>query len=379
MAFAIFEALGCYYHFCPCKKTQTSLGKDEFETGIWKRESDKLRKLYVEKKGYKVIEMRKCEWWDQVQQISMLKNHVRKNCPYKLPLSSETLLMRIHEDKLFGYVQCGLEVLEELRERFVNFPPIFKKCDVGRENIGKFMLDYVERNALLLKPQRRLISSYKLNNGIVITPVLKFYLKLCLRCTKIHKFLEYIPQKCFYGFVQSAVDARREVDKNADSSVVAVTMKLLGNSSYGYQIMDRSRHTETLYLNDEKTHMAINNRLFRRLNNVSIDIYEVELVKSTVEHREPIVVGFFILQYAKLRMLELYYNFFIKFCDVQKFEELEMDTDSLYLALAHENLYECIKPEMRSIWNEMRSNDCTDFFHANSLSIFFKEIVPINI
>ena len=48
-----------------------------------------------------------------------------------------------------------------------------------------------------------------------------------------------------------------------------------------------------------------------------------------------------------------------------------MDTDSLYLALAHENLYECIKPEMRSIWNEMRSNDCTDFFRANSTSKFF--------
>ena len=91
--------------------------------------------------------------------------------------------------------------------------------------------------------------------------------------------------------------------------------------------MDRSRHTETLYLNDEKTHKAINYRLFRRLNNVSTDIYEVELVKSTVEHREPIIFGFFILQYAKLRMLELYYNFFDKFCDVQKFKELEMDTD----------------------------------------------------
>ena len=315
--------------------------------------------------------MRECEWWDHVQKNSMLKNHVRKNFPYKLPLSCETLSMRIQEDNLFGYVQCDLEVPEELRERFANFPPIFKNCDLGRENIGKFMLDYAERNSLLLKPQRMLISSYKLNNGIVITPFLKFYLKLGLRCTKIHRFLEYIPQKCFNGFVQSVVDARREGDENPDSSVVAETMKLLGNSSYGYQIMDRSRHTVTLYLNDEMTHTAINSRLFRRLNNVSTDIYEVELAKSTVEHREPIIVRFFILQYAKLRMLELYYNLFDKFCDVQKFEELEMDTDSLYLALTYENLYECIKPEMRSIWNEMRSNGCTDFFHANSTSNFF--------
>ena len=56
----------------------------------------------------------------------MLKNHVRKNFTYKLHLSSETLLTRIHEDKLFVYVQCDLEVPEELRERFANFPPIFK-------------------------------------------------------------------------------------------------------------------------------------------------------------------------------------------------------------------------------------------------------------
>ena len=287
--------------------------------------------------------------------------------------------MRIHEDKLFGYVQCDFENPEELRERFPIFPPIFKNCDVGREYIGKFMLDYAERKALILKPQRMLILSYKLNNGCVITPLLKFCLKLGLRCTKIHRFLEYIPQKCFNGLVQSVVDARREGDENPDSIVVAETMKLLGNSSYGYQIMDRSRHTETFYLNDEKTLKAINNYLFRRLNNVSTYIDEVEPAKSTVEHREPKIVGSFILQYAKLRMLELYYNFFDKFCDVQKFEELEMDTDSLYLALAHKNLYECIKPEMSNIWNEMRSNDCTEFFHANSTSNFFQKLVAMNI
>ena len=50
--------------------------------------------------------------------------------------------------------------------------------------------------------------------------------------------------------------------------------------------------------------------------------------------REPIIVGFFKLQYAKLRMLELHYNYFERFCDVNKFEELELDTDSLYLALS---------------------------------------------
>ena len=90
-------------------------------------------------------------------------------------------------------------------------------------------------------------------------------------------------------------------------------MKLLGNSSYGYQIMDRSRHTETKYLNDEKTHKVINGNLFKRLNSVSKELYEIELANLKIEHCEPIIVGLFILQYAKLRMLELYYNFLINF------------------------------------------------------------------
>ena len=58
--------------------------------------------------------------------------------------------------------------------------------------------------------------------------------------------------KYFNSFVQSAVDAWRKGDENPHSSAVAETMKLLANSSYGYQIMDRIRHTVTKYLNDEK-------------------------------------------------------------------------------------------------------------------------------
>ena len=74
---------------------------------------------------------------------------------------------------------------------------------------------------------------------------------------------------------------------------------------------------------------------------------EVELAKAKIEDKEPMIVGFFNLQYAKLRMLELYYNFFTRVCDVKKFEKLEMDTDSLYLALVEKELEDCVKPEMR--------------------------------
>ena len=135
--------------------------------------------------------------------------------------------------------------------------------------------------------------------------------------------------------------------------------------------MDRSRHTVTKYLNGEKTHSAINSKMFKSLNHVTDQLYEVELVKSEIEHREPIIVGFFILQYAKLRMLEFYYNFFKNFFDNDKYEELEMDTDSLFLALSEETLEDVIVPEKRAELDQLRSKDCIDNFTANAADNFF--------
>ena len=177
--------------------------------------------------------------------------------------------------------------------------------------------------------------------------------------------------KCFNSFVQAAVDARRKRDEKFNASVIAETMKLLANSSNGYQIMDRSQHTVTNYLIDEKTHASINSKLFKKLDHMNNSLYEVELVEAEIELKEPIIVGFFILQFKKLRMLELYYNFFTRFCDVNKLEELEMDTDSFYLALAEKELEDCIRPGMKAEWQRLGSKDCVDSFTADAVANFF--------
>ena len=152
---------------------------------------------------------------------------MRESFPYKRPLREESLLEQIRSGKLFGYVQCDIEVPEELKTNFANFPPIFKNTNVGRHDIGLVMKDYAEKEGLLCQPRKMLISSYFLENGTLNTPLLLFYLELALVCKKIYCFVEYIPVKCFNNFVQSAVNARRERDENPNSSVVAETMKFL--------------------------------------------------------------------------------------------------------------------------------------------------------
>ena len=97
---------------------------------------------------------------------------------------------------------------------------------------------------------------------------------------------------------------------------------------------------------------------------------EVELAQSEIELRKPIIVGFFILQYAEFRMLQLYYNFLERFCDVNKIEELETETESLFLALSEKELYDCIREESKVECELMRTEYCKDDFTANATTNF---------
>ena len=130
------------------------------------------------------------------------------------------------DGSLFGYVHCGLVVPDELNLKFANFPSIFKNSEVERKDKEDHMENYATENKGLKNPQRMLISSFKLENGTVITPLSNFYLELGLQCSKFYRFVQYFPRKCFKNFVQSMVDARREGDENPLSGVGAETMKL---------------------------------------------------------------------------------------------------------------------------------------------------------
>ena len=133
------------------------------------------------------------------------------------------------------------------------------------------------------------------------------------------------PINCQQNFVRYVVNARREGDENPKTSVLAETIMLIVNSSYGYHNMDRIRHTVIMYLYVEKTHGAIKNKRFNCPDFLIDQIYEVELVKSEIQYEKSKIVEFFIVQDANLRRPELYFYFYDKYCDFTKFEVLDTD------------------------------------------------------
>ena len=141
----VFEAMGCFCLYCSCQEARLSLTEEEIEHGNKKREMDQMRKQYIKEKGYNVVEMWECEWWNLYKTTTWVKEHLRESFPYKRSLRKESPLEQIISGKLFGYVQCDIEVPEELKKKFANFPPIFKNTNVGRHDIGSLMQDYAEK------------------------------------------------------------------------------------------------------------------------------------------------------------------------------------------------------------------------------------------
>ena len=77
----MFEAVGCYYHFCPWQELHPSLTEEDIKRGSRKRELTELRRGYIQEKSFTIIEMRECEWWRLYKTTTNVKLNIRENFP----------------------------------------------------------------------------------------------------------------------------------------------------------------------------------------------------------------------------------------------------------------------------------------------------------
>ena len=100
----------------------------------------------------------------------------------------------------------------------------------------------------------------------------------------------------------------------------------------------------------------------------------MRLSKKNIALDLPISLGYFILQYAKLRMLQFYYDCIDVYVDRSDFEYIEMDTDSAYMALSYPSLIEAVKPALRNDFLKLINNSCNnENFCANEEHWFPRE------
>ena len=121
--------------------------------------------------------------------------------------------------------------------------------------------------------------------------------------------VEFIPEPCFKPFGDAVSDARRAGNVDPSKAIIADTMKLvslfhsrkhgvgtmyislienlylylslrMGNSGSGKTITNQLKHRIVEYCSDAEASRKVNTPLFRKLNNITKDTYEVESCKK---------------------------------------------------------------------------------------------------
>ena len=294
-----YQFHGCYFHGCPkCHADPEEINAVNGKSMATLLENTRRNTAYL-RRHVEVVEMWECAW----------KRERDPPPRQKWKMTQQQIIAAVVDGTLFGMVECDVRVPVELQDHFAEMQPIFKNAMVTRDDIGPFMRQYAVDHDIMSTPRRMLIGSYRGDKILLATPLLRWYLTHGLVVDHVYQIIEYSPKPCFRHFGESVSAARRAGDADPDKAIIADTMKLLGNSAYGKTVTNIDRHRNVRYCTEVGTSLLINNKRFRQLDVVTDDAYEITSNKSRVTYDLPLHIGFFVYQYAKLRMLQFYYDF----------------------------------------------------------------------
>ena len=155
----VYQFLGCFFHSCDqCNTNQNSDGsleethplKNISHEDIRKETADNRKKL--EEEGFRVVEMRECEWLKIRKQpeVSCFLKTLKSITP-KRKLTFKKIVEGIRNQTLYGFLIVDIHTPNELKEKFKDFPLIIKNSFISREDIGAHMQNVAEEHNLLKK------------------------------------------------------------------------------------------------------------------------------------------------------------------------------------------------------------------------------------
>ena len=349
-----YQFHGCFWHGCPkCHTDPEETNPKNNKTMATLLADTKKHTTYL-RRHVKVVEMWECDW----------KRERDPPPRQKWKMTQQQIIAAVVDGTLFGMVECDVRVPEHLQDHFAEMQPIFKNTTVTRDDIGPFMRQYAEEHDIMSTPRRMLVGSFHGIKLLLATPLLRWYLAHGLVVDRVYQVVDYEPNPCFQRFGESVSAARRAGDADPEKAIIADTMKLLGNSGYGKTVTNVDRHRDIKYCTEVGTSSHINNKRFRQLDVVTEDAYEVTSNKARVTYDLPLHIGFFVYQYAKLRMLQFYYDFIDRYVERPLYQYCEMDTDSAYIALAGDSIDDLVSAEHREHYFKHRSEwlpaECCD-------------------
>ena len=155
---------------------------------------------------------------------------------------------------------------------------------------------------------------------------LKFYLRLGLKLTKIHRGITFVEQ----AYIKKYIDVlNTELRKKGTTDFEKDFFKLMNNSIFGKTMENvRNRINVRLVISEKACNKLAKKPNFKSANIFHENLIAVHMEKTTVKLNKPIQIGMSILDLSKTLMYEFHYDY-VKPKWEDKAALLFTDTDSL--------------------------------------------------
>ena len=117
----------------------------------------------LQDKGYTIEIIWEKDWEALVTQQPEIKAYISQRhtfTHFKKYSSQDQIIKYIKDGHLFGFVECDIEVPDQLKDYFSEMTPIFKNTEVSLKDIGEFMQEYARQRNSKDVPRCLLIGSY---------------------------------------------------------------------------------------------------------------------------------------------------------------------------------------------------------------------------
>ena len=262
-------------------------------------------------------------------------------------MNETQILDAIKNEEIKGFIRCDLICPSWLKEKTENFPLIYKKILVGREDVGPIMKEYLKKTNLLKTPNLQLIGSHYAKQILIATNLAKFYMSMGVEIKNIERVIEYQYTNALIPFVQKAAKLRYSA-KNHKEKLLSNLAKSLIVSCYGKFNMNVKKYSKVRFVTSNYLLKFLYLRDFISCDFVAAlsendELYEVRYRPNIVHLNSPVHLASQILNTSKLLILQLVYDIIYNHFDPRTYAWFGFMTDSVSIICSAKNFNEWIK------------------------------------
>ena len=260
----------------------------------------------------------------------------------------------IATDGEFGYtLMVDLEYPREIHDKTQDFPLAPEAKHITEDMLTPFMLEQwaarceMRGYSTAFRPEKKLLMTCQNKKEYVVHfKLLKFYLEMGMKISKIHRVIKYRQTNIFCKYIDDNSHKRQAATNDFTKDLY----KLLNNALFGKTMENvRGRKDYKLRNTEQGGRKDTSKPQYIRTHKFSDDLLLNELLKLEVKLDKPIFIGQAVLDLSKLIMYELRYKTLTSY--EQEFngriEVIGGDTDSLFCKITNIDLHNVLHPAMK--------------------------------